>query len=328
MNNTRSYQAVQLWKKEVSSKSLWCGLTRAKYLNLINRSYIYPTDGNITTSISLLNRTYLNNGEIAQINSFHRLVSKPGSGIISLKIIADICANKSHPINVTSANDKALKIYKAFHFKKLTPTRYLHTYSLNPLLLPLALFLSMINEIYHFTAKALKRSGLDIFNRRHRIIPMIEKHISLRINNETNFSGLSINWNCETLKAYLNGAMDSRRILLHNFKIDDGKVESILMNIKYNHIWRTIVFLDATYEDNASARVFTNILPYLFITCLIKGAPRITIPTLTTGSPLKTNLFFRLRVLPSEHLIFSNCIDYNLKTEQDTRSLLFGDSFL
>ena len=319
-------EAIVLWEKEVGNRSMWCGLNEEDYLDMIDNSYIESKDNEILSAISVINRSYIFQNEKVEVFVFHRLVAKQRFGQYVIKLISDICKDNRYQYNVSSANDSAYKIYKLFKFKSVSRTQFQHIYVINPFLLIIILFIGLIRILINLVLMLIFLKDRIIKSQIKNLKVMLSKYIELRRKIDIyNKNNLHIDWDCNILRKYLIQIIKNSRLLIYEDKIES---ESILMNIKYNNIRRTMVILDSTYEKRKANLIIKKFIPWLTAQCLLKFTPRVLITSESEVPPINNPLYIHIKANPSSNLIYNNLNGYRIYTDQDTRSLLFGDSFL
>ena len=282
--NNCNQTALNMWGEEASKRSLLCGLEKNEYFNLIHKSYLCINAKKALGSICLIKRSYRYQKEEVTIYAFHRLVTEKKSGVYSLKLISEICRDRLRTLNVTSANYKAEKIYKAFDFDEIIPTQYHHHYIINPMLLPFMVLGSTLSLARYWIRKALMVNNEYNEKQNAKFDHKLKNHISCRNKPSNNENlNLSLNWECNTLNRYFRSALKASRLLIFTNKINH---ESILLNIRHNSIWRTFALLDSTYTNSSAVQVINLFKPWILRKCLTMFVPRLTMASHSQYPPM------------------------------------------
>ncbi len=321
--------ALTLWGMGGSRRSLWCSINKNDYLDLIHLSSVKSKNNIPVASISLIKRSYLFNEKKIIFYAMHRMIAYKDKGNLLFNILASIFSQKDAHFIATTANKKGTVLYKNLGFVSSEPKVFLHTYLLNPIYLPLLLIFSSITTFKRIIFRISKKHFPNFYKQKYlkSIKDRLKEHINLR-----GFSKVAnrtyIDWDCPTLRKYLNALIKSYRLHIYNFNDRNGRRFSILITTRFNHIWRSCTLADSRYSNIKYSEILEKYLIHLIFSCLNNGAIRLYIRSFDSNPPLKCRSFIHLKKQISETLIKNGNGYFANLSEDDLISSLHGDSFL
>ncbi|WP_320675030.1 hypothetical protein [Prochlorococcus sp. MIT 1341] len=325
------HMALALWKKGGSKRSLWCSLSKEDYLGIVDLSIVETINKIPVSAISLIKRSYLHKGRKVIIYAMHRMIAYKDSQNLLFKVLASICCNKKDTFIATTANKEGTSIYKMIGFIEGEPNVYLHTYILNPIYLPILLVFSSWTKIHRILLQITKTWIPKLYKKNYsdRIRKNLQNHIHLRsICNLSEDYDTKIDWNCTTLLKYLDSLIRVFRLDLYRFSNDSGKIFSILITTRFNHIWRSCSIADTTCNSIEFLKALEKAKNYLIFSCLRNAALRLYVRSSTSTPPLKNGSFIHVKKQVSSTLILNGKGYFVKISDQDKLSSLHGDSFL
>ncbi len=328
-HNEDKLVALKLWAKEVSKKSLFCSIQRNEYLRIIDRSIVYRVDNEVKAAISLIKRSYISDYKKIHIYALHRIVATRVSGLSIFHLLSIICSDRKDTYSSTTSNDKAFPIYKNMGFLEKDPSQYLHTYLINPIYLPLFIInlpFSLLYQLFFILLKKLPFSRSKIHN---KYKTALAKHIHLRsANNNVSTNSISLDWDCKILKRFIDYMQKYSRLIFHNPQSNNIDDFSLLIIVKFNFLYRALFVSDSTYFNRDAEYVLRKSQLILLRNSFLFAAPRVVIPSNIQKAPLKNGHFIYLKANKYRHLVINDNGLFEKMSDQDTRSLFHGDSFL
>ena len=321
--------ALTLWERGGSRRSLWCSINKGDYLDIVHSSIVKSKNNIPVASISLIKRSYLYNDKKITFYAMHRMIAFNDKGNLIFDILASIFSQTHDHFIATTANKKGTTLYKNLGFVSFEPKVFLHTYLLNPIYLPLLILLTLITTLKNIIFRIAKKCFPSFY--KHKYLNTLKERLKEHINLGS-FSKVAnrtyIDWDCPTLRKYLNALIKSYRLQIYNFNDRNGRRFSLLITTRFNHIWRSCTIADSRYRNIKFSEIINKYRINLIFCCLNNGAIRLYIRSCNSNPPLKSRSFIHLKRQLSETLIKSGNGYFANLSEDDLISSLHGDSFL